>query len=967
MFKLNTRASAWSRAFALATGVASISIVAPVFAADDIAMEEVVVTGSRIKNSNMVSSSPVTQISGEELKFQGVVRVEDMMRTMPSMYTGQTSATANGSTGTATINLRNLGTARTLVLLNGRRLPAGSPLQGGAGADINQIPGALIQSVEVLTGGASATYGSDAVAGVVNFIMMNDFEGLKIDGQWSQYNHDNDNSRIQSIAKAQNFPAADGNSSNGDMSDVSFILGSNMDNGRGNITLYGTYRKIKAVLQDSRDYSSCALNGSVTTCGGSSTLPEGRFTDFANYDFIVAGDQFAPRAGLLYNYGPLNYFQRPDERYTFGAFGHYEVNDMVEVYTELNFMDDRTVSQIAPSGNFFATNTLNCSNPFLSAQQFQSICGDFGLTTADTADIYIARRNVEGGPRQQDLRHTSFRGVFGVRGELMPNWTYDAYGQYSEVSMENTYNNDLSNTKITRALNAVTDPATGSTVCQSVLDGSDGNCVPWNIFTTGAVTKAMTDYLVLPLYARGTTVQKVFSYYVNGDLTDYGVQIPGTNQGVSLVLGTEYRAEKLDFAPDSGFTNGEGAGQGGATNAVSGGYSVSEYFLEAQIPVVQGKEFAEEIVVDLGYRYSDYSTGVTTDTYGVRAGWAINSEVKLRASVQRAVRAANIRELFAAQGFNLFDMDADPCGGAIDANGQTAEGRTLAQCALSGVTAAQFGNIPNSPANQYNYLQGGNPNLNPEEADTYSAGVIWVPEMVAGLSLSVDYWDIKIEKGISAISPEFIINQCLDGNTAQCANVKRGNNGDLWLGSNVASSGQVVALNDNLAIERVKGWDIIADYSMEVGDYGSLQFNNVMAIIGTWEQQELQGAPADDCKGNWGATCGSPTPDFQNNLRTTWNTPWNVDASVLWRYISEVKDLNGNDITLDAVNYFDVTAAWQATESISLRAGINNLFDEEPPVAGGNAGPSNNGNGNVFPGTYDHLGRYWFTRASLTL
>jgi len=966
MFKLNTRASAWSRAFALATGVASISIVAPVFAADDIAMEEVVVTGSRIKNSNMVSSSPVTQISGEELKFQGVVRVEDMMRTMPSMYTGQTSATANGSTGTATINLRNLGTARTLVLLNGRRLPSGSPLQGGAGADINQVPGALIQSVEVLTGGASATYGSDAVAGVVNFIMMNNFEGLKIDGQWSQYNHDNDNSKIQSIAKNQNFPAADGSSSVGDMSDVSFILGSNMDNGRGNITLYGTYRKIKPVLQDTRDYSACALNGSITSCGGSSTLPEGRFTDFANYDFIVAGDQFVPRNGLLYNYGPLNYFQRPDERYTFGAFGHYEVNDSVEVYTELNFMDDRTVSQIAPSGNFFATSTLNCSNPFLSAQQFQAICGDLGLTTADTADIYIARRNVEGGPRQQDLRHTSFRGVFGVRGELMPNWTYDAYGQYSEVSMENTYNNDLSNTKITRSLNAVRD-GSGNIVCQSVVDGSDANCVPWNIFTTGAVTKAMTDYLVLPLYARGTTVQKVFSYYVNGDLTDYGVQIPGADRGVSLVLGTEYRAEKLDFAPDSGFRNGEGAGQGGATNAVSGGYSVSEYFLEAQIPVVQGKEFAEEIVVDLGYRYSDYSTGVTTDTYGVRAGWAINSEIKLRASLQRAVRAANIRELFAAQGFNLFDMDADPCGGAINANGQTAEGRTLAQCALSGVTAAQFGNIPNSPANQYNFLQGGNPNLRPEEADTYSAGVIWVPEMVAGLSLSVDYWDIKIEKGISNLSPEFIINQCLDGNTAQCANVKRGNNGDLWLGSNVATSGQVVALNDNLAIERVKGWDIIADYSMEVGDYGSLQFNNVMAIIGTWEQQELQGAPSDDCKGNWGATCGSPTPDFQNNLRATWNTPWDVDASVLWRYISEVKDLNGNDITLDAVHYFDVTAAWQATESISLRAGINNLFDEEPPVAGGNAGPSNNGNGNVFPGTYDHLGRYWFTRASLTL
>jgi len=971
MFKLNTRASAWSRAFALATGVASISVVVPVFAADDIAMEEVVVTGSRIKNTNMVSSSPVTQISGEELQFQGNVRVEDMLRTMPSMYTGQTAATANGATGTATVNLRNLGSERTLVLLNGRRLPSGSPIAGGIGADINQIPGALIQSVEVLTGGASATYGSDAVAGVVNFIMMSDFEGLKIDGQFSQYNHDNDNSKIQALTSAKSFPTGDGSRTDGDMSDLSFILGANMDDGRGNITLYGTYRKIKAVLQSERDYSACALNGSITTCAGSGTTPEGRISNFlggaTGFDFKVAGDQFLPNAGNVYNYGPLNYFQRPDERYTFGAFGHYEVNDSVEVYTELNFMDDRTVSQIAPSGAFFVTNELSCGNPFLSAQQFQALCGDFGLTTADTrTDAYIGRRNVEGGARQQDLRHTSFRGVFGVRGELMPNWTYDAYAQYSEVSMENTYLNDLSTTKIKRALNATTD-ATGNIVCQSVVDGSDPSCVPWNIFTTGAVTKAMTDYLVLPLFARGTTSQKVVSYYVSGDLTDYGVKIPGADQGVSLVLGSEYRGEKLTFSPDNGFQSGDGAGQGGATNPIAGKFSVNEYFLEAQIPVVQGKAFAEEIVVDLGYRYSDYSTQVTTDTYGLRAGWAINNEVKLRASLQRAVRAANIRELFAAQGLNLFDMDADPCAGALDANGLTAEGRSLAQCALSGVTAAQFGNISNSPAGQYNTLQGGNPNLSPEEADTYSAGIIWVPEMVAGLSLSVDYWDIKIEKGISSINAEFIINQCLDGNTAQCANVKRGNTGDLWIGSNVATSGQVVALNDNLAIERVKGWDIIADYSMEVGDYGSLQFNNVMAIINVWDQQEILGAPVVDCKGNWGATCGSPTPDFQNNLRTTWNTPWDVNASVLWRHISEVKDLNGNNITLDAVNYFDVSAMWQATESISLRAGINNILDEEPPVAGGNAGPSANGNGNIFPGTYDSLGRYWFTRASLTL
>jgi outer membrane receptor protein involved in Fe transport len=588
------------------------------------------------------------------------------------------------------------------------------------------------------------------------------------------------------------------------------------------------------------------------------------------------------------------------------------------------------------------------------------------LTTNDIQDAYLGRRNVEGGPRQQDLRHTTYRGVFGLRGEINDNWSYDVYGQYSEVSMENTYLNDLSITKIKRALNATTD-ADGNTVCQSVVDGSDPTCVPWDIFTTGAVTDEMIDYLVLPLFARGTTDQKVFSGYVAGNLTDYGIKFPSADNGVDVVFGLEYRKENLDFNPDTGFRSGDGAGQGGATGPVSGGYDVEEFFFETSIPIVEGAQWAEELTLDIGYRYSDYSTDQTTDTYGFRGGWAINNDIKIRASYQRAVRAANIQELFLPQGFNLFDLAVDPCSGGI-VGGRAVEGagRTLAECANSGVTAAQFGVIPDSPAGQFNFLQGGNPDLEPEEADTYSVGFIWSPSFADGLNLSVDYYDIEITEGINNLTPEFILNECLDGNTEQCALVNRGSAGDLWIGSNVNSSGHIVALNDNLAIERVKGYDIIADYSMEIGDWGSLAFNDVMSIITTWDQQELAGAPTIDCKGNWGSSCGYPTPDFQNNLRVTWTTPWDVTASVLWRYISEIDDLGAGGVDLDDIHYFDLAGFWDVTEYASISLGVNNLLDEDPPIAGNAAGPALNGNGNIFPGMYDALGRYMFGRVTVS-
>ena len=719
-------------------------------------LEQLVVTGTHIRRPDLTSSSPLVRADAEDLASQGTVRVEDVLRDLPQVFVGQGAGQSNGATGTATLNLRRLGAARTLVLVNGRRLPVGSPLQGGIGADVNQIPGALVETVDVLTGGASATYGSDAVAGVVNFRLLNDFEGVKLQYQFSQYQHGNDGERWQRIVREAGYRAADGSIRDGDISDVSVVAGSSFGASRGNLTVYATYRDIEAVLQGDRAYSSCALSSDRAACSGSATQPQGTFSDFGllkargldGFDYRVEGDQFVPREGATYNYGPPNYFQRPDERWTAGLLATYDVGDRAETYTELMFMDDRSIAQIAPSGAFFVTDTLGCGNPFLSTQQFDALCGRYGLTMEDQQTVFIGRRNVEGGERQDDLRHTSLRGVVGVRGDLSENWRYDLHYQRAKVDMERQYLNDLSITRIRRALDAVRNPETEAIVCRSALDASDPDCVPWNIFREGAVTQPMLDYLVLPLSARGSTGQTVVSGHVAANLGTYGVRSPLAATGPDVVIGGEYRSEHLAYAPNDAYRSGDGAGQGGASKPVDGNIEVTEVFLEAGVPLLHDAPYADELVLNGAYRYSDYDYGQQTDTFGLRANWAVNAGIRLRASVQRAIRGPNVRERFLPQGFNLFEMSADPCGGPV-ADGRTGTGRTLDECARSGVTPTQFGSIEHSPANQYNFLQGGNVDLTPEESDTHAYGLVWTSTGIDGLTLSLDYYSIKIRKGIS--------------------------------------------------------------------------------------------------------------------------------------------------------------------------------------------------------------------------
>ncbi|HYE50802.1 MAG TPA: TonB-dependent receptor plug domain-containing protein, partial [Azospirillaceae bacterium] len=595
----------------LLKGTAALALVLPGMAAgtaqaQDQQLEEIVITGSRIRSANLVSTSPVTVIGSEEVKLQGTTRVEDLVNNLPQAFADQGGAVSNGASGTATVNLRNLGPTRTLVLVDGRRLPAGTPTSGTAAnvaPDLNQIPAALIERVEVVTGGASAVYGSDAVAGVVNFIMQDDFEGVRVDAQYSFYQHENDN-KVADIVRARGFDLPDKNVTDGFTKDVTAVLGVNSENGKGNLTLYAGYREIDALTQAERDFSACATGSDATglTCSGSGTTSPARIQAVTpdgnlgtNYTLDPGtGNTFRPYVGArdAFNFAPYNYYQRPDKRYTMGAMGHYEINEAVDVYAQLMFHDDRTIAQIAPSGLFYGNfYQVPCSNPLLSADQVQKLCTDLGYGLDDTATVLIGKRNVEGGGRQDDRQHTSYRMVGGFRGDLGGGWNYDVYGSRGEVVFAETYLNDFSVARGQRALNVVRDPATGQAVCASVLDGTDPNCVPYNIFSANGVTPAALAYLQTPGFQRGHTRQYIASGSLSGDLGQYGVQSPVATSGVGIALGAEYRKEALLLRTDNAFTTGDLAGQGGPTIGIEGSFNVKELFGELRVPLVEGQPF----------------------------------------------------------------------------------------------------------------------------------------------------------------------------------------------------------------------------------------------------------------------------------------------------------------------------------------------------------------------------------------
>jgi outer membrane receptor protein involved in Fe transport len=948
----------------------ALGVAAPVFAqqaAPAQQLERVEVTGSRIKTLNTETASPVISLGAEAIKVEGKRDVESLLNNLPQVFADQGGQVSNGSTGTATVNLRNLGADRTLVLINGRRMPAGSPRS--LPADLNQIPVSLIKRVEVLTGGASAVYGSDAVAGVVNFVMNDKFEGVEVEANYSFFNHSQQNNQIQALVASRaatnpaQFKVPGDISADGKVKDFSLTMGSNFADNKGNATLFVGRKTTDALLQSERDFTACSLGYDKTasgnafggfSCGGSSTSFPGRILNLATGASRTVADSsgnIRPYVGATdqYNFGPLNYFQRPSDRTTAAAFAHYDLSDAARVYAELNFHDDSTVAQIAPSGIFFAGQDLviRAENPLLSTAWKNFL----GLTTpGSTADVWIGRRNVEGGGRQDDIRHTSYRGVVGVKGEINPALSYDAYVLSGRVAYQETYKNDFSNTRITRALDVVAD-ASGNPVCRSKLDGTDINCVPYNIWRLGGVTPEALAYLQTPGFQKGFTSTGVTGATLSGDLTDYGIKSPMASSGLGFAVGLERRVEKMELSTDSAFTTGDLAGQGGPTIGVGGQYAVNDVFTELRMPLIEKLPFVEQLSLTASYRKSNYSTKKKTDTYGLGLEYSPIKEVKFRGSFQQASRAANVVELFSAQSLGLYNNDYDPCAGAV-VNGKAADGlgATLAECARTGVTAAQFGNILDNPAQQYNQIAGGNPNLVPETAKSTTFGVIVQP--MRNVSVSLDYFNIKVKDTIGTRGAVTILNDCLStGSAAACSLVKRDSRGTLFGGG-----AYIINTNFNIGSLETSGVDLAADASFKLGEWGGLNLSVVGTFLDNYGVEE-------NCAGKFGNVCGTPMPKWRHKIRTTWNTPWGVSLAATLRHIDSValdrpiingQPNNAQVASLAARDYLDLAASYKLTKNVTIRAAINNLLDKDPPI-GVTGAPF--GNGNTYPQVYEANGR----------
>ena len=440
----------------------------------------------------------------------------------------QNQGTDNGATGTAQISLRNLTPNRTLVLIDGKRLMPGDPaMQGGniIAPDLNNIPAALVDRVEVLTGGASSVYGSDALAGVVNFIMKKNFSGVRIDGQYGFSDHNNGNAQAQGAINSYNTAhtnapiAIPGNHLDGFTEDLSLLLGANAPDDKGNITAYATFRHLQPVTQNKRDYGSCGIATllgppDTTACLGSSNSAYGRFFGPNMADNPNGTNTFVPYTGALaFNFGPYNYYQREDRRYTGGAFGHYEVSKAFDVYSDFMFADDSTIGAAAPSGLFnSASYNISCDNPLASASQLATLCGAKAGTSALTNQTIGYR--LAGVPRITTLTHTSYRLDVGTRGDLGHGWSYDAFLQYGRTIANEQFTGDVSIAKINNALNVGL--VNGVPTCR--VDA--GACVPLNIFKarSAGITSAALNDILTPALKSGTTTEKIASANITGDL-----------------------------------------------------------------------------------------------------------------------------------------------------------------------------------------------------------------------------------------------------------------------------------------------------------------------------------------------------------------------------------------------------------------------------------------------------------------
>ncbi|WP_108786936.1 TonB-dependent receptor domain-containing protein [Erythrobacter sp. Alg231-14] len=921
----------------------------------------IVVTGSRIQRRNVETAAPVAVVEAEEFQLSGTVNVENVINTLPQVVPGTTSFSNNPGNGTASLNLRGLGSTRTMLLVNGRRWMFFDTNQI---TDLNTIPNFLLESVDVVTGGASAVYGSDALAGVVNF-RLKEVEGVEVGGQYS-ITEEGDGSRYQ----------------------IHAAIGSDFADGRGNVTVFGEYFNREEIFQGDRTFSNFALGGNPLQQLGSSLPPETRLrydgdgdvtgTSFeANNNLAIFGSPGSLRAYEtprdLYNYAPVNYLQLPQERYLLGGIASYEVSSALEVYGELTYVNNRVDAELAPTPilvNTFLDIDSLVANGFIDAgseAELRSL--DASETGADQnnglVDVQIRRRLQEAGGRRNLDERNAFRVVAGARGEINEYLNYDAYYLFSRTRNSNIQQGNASVSRFTAAVNGT---------------GAD----QINIF--GLNTLSADDVDVFRIQAQNGDIStlEVVSAVLSGTFGDFAL---GAAEPVGFAFGAEHRSVSSRFIPDEFLASGDVAGFN-AGQPTEGSYSVDELFAEVNIPYET--ESGMRFEVNGAARYSDYSLSTVGGvwTYAGGAQFTPIPDVTLRGQYQRAVRAPNVGELFQGTAIG-FPGANDPCAGDGAGGGPIPTGALLAICQANGVPAGNIGNnAVLQPDGQIAALFGGNPNLQEETSDSLTFGVVLQPSFIPGLTITADYFDITVDDAIQTISLQqaldICFNQVQDLTDPRCLNFVGTRDAQGAFGRD----NPPVLGGANIAELSVSGIDLQVNYSTDVPfsfmSDGDARLD--VQFLGTWtESSDVapdQNDPTniDTCAGEFGLTCGEPTPSFKWTSRFSYiDGP--VTVTTRWRHLSGVQDDDpGVDYIVERISAYDLidlTLSVDATENFTVTAGINNLFNTLPstPQFDASGQVINNTNSlllgdfnnaeqsNTYPSTYDVLGRDFFVSA----
>jgi iron complex outermembrane receptor protein len=986
--------------------VGAVLAAQPVFAqaatpaATDEPAGEIVVTGSLIRNPSLISSAPVSVIGRQEVQLRGSNTAEEVLRVLPGAVPSIGSAVNNGNGGASFVDLRGLGTNRNLVLLDGNRLTPASLL---GSTDLNDIPLALIERTDTLTGGAATTYGADAVSGVVNFITRRDFSGAEVSL----------GSRITGAGDGPYYRA-------------DITVGANFDDGRGNAVLSVGYQHADPVYQGDRNQSLFnvdSFSGATGAGAGSGTTVPARFT-------LRDGSrlQINPTTGALvnsfqlYNFNPFNIFQTPFKRYNIYGAAHYDVADNITVYTRGLFSKNQVNTIVAPSGIFGVDLVIPYSNPYLPVAARNQFCASNGLTAGQctaaaaalspsdpnfrTFTTNVQRRTPDIGPRVSQYTTQYFDYRAGVKFDITKSINLDVSGGYGEST--NTQQ-QLGYLLTSRARAAVFATNTTSCLTSGLPSGasSDPGCVPLNLFgDNGSITPQQAAYQQVNAFNTVTTSLGQVRALLSGD---FGYTAPWASAPVSFAVGTEYRKYTASQVADQvSAAAGQLGGAGGAVVPFHGAYDVVEGYGEVIVPLVENKPFFNSLQVEGGYRYSKYKISAAgnpsfnASTYKAAGTWSPVEGIKFRGDYQHAVRAPSINELFNPVSTGLVSITVDPCASFNDSNTRIqtlVPGTNLYNiCLAQGATASTINSIRAPSANQGNITSGGNINLRPEKANSYTLGVVINPRrFIPGLSLTVDYYHIKITNAITTPTVADLLQSCFGpspytsppANAAlpACTQIRRSASTG-GLDGDPATTPGLFAITSNQGTLATSGIDVGANYRR---DLGFARLN--MSFQGNWTRHAkflaVPGGVNRECVGYYSANCGgagAPTtgqigslqPEFTWNQRTTLSFGA-LDVSALWRHIDRMTQeplarastpgfigtisggsLNGKKVNfqrIPAYNYVDLSARLSVGDHLEFTATVQNMFDKDPPLVGTGIGAQSFNSGNTYPSTYDSLGR----------